>query len=190
MTDVASISGCMHKFCFDCIDKWAETENKCPLCKADFRTIDRVVALPPSSTEDAAANNMESARESSSDTSNCGPVNSRTVEDRSQGGDTPPLFVLALFDLAMSIVRSIEMEVLGLGISFEEDDLVIRVNTPSGWVDLFSIAAADSSDTDDSPQSESDDSINASEESGASSMSEIAMGIESLSTQSDVTIEP
>lgn len=46
MTEVASIDGCIHRFCFDCIDKWARTENKCPCCKARFRTIDRVVKLP------------------------------------------------------------------------------------------------------------------------------------------------
>lgn len=51
LTDVASISGCTHKFCFDCIDQWANTENRCPCCKARFRTIDRVVALPPSPVE-------------------------------------------------------------------------------------------------------------------------------------------
>ena len=28
MTQVAKISGCDHRFCFDCIDKWANTGNK------------------------------------------------------------------------------------------------------------------------------------------------------------------
>ncbi|KAL3810709.1 hypothetical protein ACHAXA_009991 [Cyclostephanos tholiformis] len=51
MSEVASISGCTHRFCFDCIDRWAETENRCPCCKARFRTIDRVVALPPGPAE-------------------------------------------------------------------------------------------------------------------------------------------
>lgn len=51
MSEVASIGGCTHRFCFDCIDRWAETENRCPCCKTRFRTIDRVVALPPSPAE-------------------------------------------------------------------------------------------------------------------------------------------
>ncbi|KAL3773077.1 hypothetical protein ACHAW5_007292 [Stephanodiscus triporus] len=54
MSEVASISGCTHRFCFDCIDRWAETENRCPCCKARFQTIDRVVALPPSPAEAAS----------------------------------------------------------------------------------------------------------------------------------------
>ena len=53
MSEVASISGCTHRFCFDCIDRWAVTENKCPCCKARFQTIDRVVALPPSPAEES-----------------------------------------------------------------------------------------------------------------------------------------
>jgi len=53
MSEVASISGCTHRFCFDCIARWAETENKCPCCKARFQTIDRVVALPPSPAEES-----------------------------------------------------------------------------------------------------------------------------------------
>jgi hypothetical protein len=43
MKDVATISGCTHKFCFGCIVRWAATENSCPCCKARFRTIDRFV---------------------------------------------------------------------------------------------------------------------------------------------------
>jgi hypothetical protein len=40
--DLANINGCQHKFCFDCIEKWAEQENTCPLCKIRFSKIDRV----------------------------------------------------------------------------------------------------------------------------------------------------
>jgi Ring finger domain len=43
--DLASVSGCDHLFCFDCIEKWAERENTCPLCKVRFTKIDRVNAV-------------------------------------------------------------------------------------------------------------------------------------------------
>ena len=81
MTDVATISGCTHKFCFDCIDRWAATENSCPCCKARFRTIDRVVPLTPSSIE--ADPGTASTSRSSADHSTR-RINSRTVEDRRQ----------------------------------------------------------------------------------------------------------
>lgn len=40
--DVAKIDGCDHRFCFGCIEKWSERENRCPLCKARFHKIERV----------------------------------------------------------------------------------------------------------------------------------------------------
>jgi len=40
--DLAKIDGCGHRFCFGCIEKWAERENTCPLCKARFTKIERV----------------------------------------------------------------------------------------------------------------------------------------------------
>lgn len=40
--DLASISGCDHLFCFGCIEKWADRENTCPLCKVRFEKIVRV----------------------------------------------------------------------------------------------------------------------------------------------------
>ena len=40
--DLAGISGCDHQFCFGCIEKWAERENSCPLCKNRFNKITRV----------------------------------------------------------------------------------------------------------------------------------------------------
>jgi hypothetical protein len=105
MSEVASIGGCTHLFCFDCIDRWAETENRCPCCKARFTTIDRVVALPPSpdETEEAAAGGgLAGGRRGKRKRELRGPsptargsrrggnafsesrVNSRVVEERSQ----------------------------------------------------------------------------------------------------------
>lgn len=40
--DLAKINGCDHQFCFECIEKWSERENTCPLCKERFTEIDRV----------------------------------------------------------------------------------------------------------------------------------------------------
>jgi hypothetical protein len=40
--DRSQINGCDHSFCFGCIEKWAERENTCPLCKCRFTKIDRV----------------------------------------------------------------------------------------------------------------------------------------------------
>lgn len=34
--DLASVSGCNHRFCFECIDRWAEKKSECPLCKEAF----------------------------------------------------------------------------------------------------------------------------------------------------------
>ena len=42
---IASIDGCEHQFCFECIAQWAEHENSCPLCKNRFA---KIVRLQPS----------------------------------------------------------------------------------------------------------------------------------------------
>ena len=44
--DLAMINGCKHKFCFECIEKWADRENTCPLCKERFSKIERVYKAP------------------------------------------------------------------------------------------------------------------------------------------------
>ena len=37
---IATINGCTHKFCFDCIHKWAtDYKNQCPNCKTKFNKI-------------------------------------------------------------------------------------------------------------------------------------------------------
>ncbi len=35
----ASISGCVHTFCFECIEEWAKNTNTCPMCKCEFNKI-------------------------------------------------------------------------------------------------------------------------------------------------------
>jgi len=42
IADLSTIDGCKHTFCWDCIEKWSEQENSCPLCKARFTRINRV----------------------------------------------------------------------------------------------------------------------------------------------------
>eukprot|EP00580_Thalassiosira_gravida_P008974 CAMPEP_0201651838 /NCGR_PEP_ID=MMETSP0493-20130528/43761_1 /ASSEMBLY_ACC=CAM_ASM_000838 /TAXON_ID=420259 /ORGANISM="Thalassiosira gravida, Strain GMp14c1" /LENGTH=147 /DNA_ID=CAMNT_0048128277 /DNA_START=73 /DNA_END=513 /DNA_ORIENTATION=+ len=42
LKDVATIRGCGHRFCFGCIQNWAEAKRVkllCPLCKKEFNTI-------------------------------------------------------------------------------------------------------------------------------------------------------
>ena len=37
---VASLDGCSHKYCHDCIQKWVtEVENTCPQCKSSIKTL-------------------------------------------------------------------------------------------------------------------------------------------------------
>lgn len=33
------LDSCAHRFCLDCILKWAAIENSCPLCKQRFRRV-------------------------------------------------------------------------------------------------------------------------------------------------------
>lgn len=35
-SNAATVSGCEHRFCFKCIDRWAARKNECPLCKKSF----------------------------------------------------------------------------------------------------------------------------------------------------------
>jgi len=46
ISEASSLNGCAHVFCFGCIEKWAERENSCPLCKNRFTKIERVTKPP------------------------------------------------------------------------------------------------------------------------------------------------
>ncbi|GFR49664.1 hypothetical protein Agub_g11809 [Astrephomene gubernaculifera] len=37
--DLGELDSCLHRFCFPCISRWADTENRCPLCKERFIVI-------------------------------------------------------------------------------------------------------------------------------------------------------
>ena len=41
-SEIATIDGCKHIYCFSCISQWSERENTCPLCKVRFGKIKRV----------------------------------------------------------------------------------------------------------------------------------------------------
>ena len=74
--ELASINSCKHKFCFTCIEKWADRENTCPLCKERFTKIERV-HKPPS-------------RKRKGDNSSATPTrqrNTKRVKNRSQRSD-------------------------------------------------------------------------------------------------------
>lgn len=38
-SNIATINGCKHSFCFKCIDEWATKKNECPLCKEEFHLV-------------------------------------------------------------------------------------------------------------------------------------------------------
>jgi len=40
--EISKLDSCKHIYCFLCIEKWAERENSCPLCKTRFHKIERV----------------------------------------------------------------------------------------------------------------------------------------------------
>lgn len=63
-SELSQVNGCSHHFCFNCIEKWADCENTCPLCKTRFTTIKRV--------------HQKRAK---------GADNSKSVKQRSQGAD-------------------------------------------------------------------------------------------------------
>jgi hypothetical protein len=56
---IGEISCCNHRFCYECIAKWATIENSCPCCKGRFDVIrrkhvsstpGRLANLPPTAT--------------------------------------------------------------------------------------------------------------------------------------------
>jgi hypothetical protein len=82
LSELAKISGCEHQFCFGCIAKWSERENKCPLCKERFTKICRV---HPQRTSRGNAGSGSSSRRS---------VNTKTVKQRDQRSDYLPASAL------------------------------------------------------------------------------------------------
>ena len=41
LEDITSICGCKHQFCFECIDRWGQNKNTCPLCNGVFTKVIR-----------------------------------------------------------------------------------------------------------------------------------------------------
>eukprot|EP01080_Neovahlkampfia_damariscottae_P000991 gene991-9897_t len=40
INELATINGCEHQFCFDCIKQWSTKSNTCPLCRKRFTKIE------------------------------------------------------------------------------------------------------------------------------------------------------
>eukprot|EP00594_Rhizosolenia_setigera_P002700 CAMPEP_0178954156 /NCGR_PEP_ID=MMETSP0789-20121207/8830_1 /TAXON_ID=3005 /ORGANISM="Rhizosolenia setigera, Strain CCMP 1694" /LENGTH=587 /DNA_ID=CAMNT_0020635519 /DNA_START=159 /DNA_END=1922 /DNA_ORIENTATION=- len=83
-SEVATIDGCHHHFCFPCIEKWADRENTCPLCKERFTNIERVnkVAKGGVSSEGPATSKRKKPSSGQD-----GPINSKKVRHRNQRSD-------------------------------------------------------------------------------------------------------
>lgn len=54
--EICSIKVCIHNFCFGCIERWADLENTCPLCKKRFHTIERLHTLKSMSSRKRKSN--------------------------------------------------------------------------------------------------------------------------------------
>lgn len=60
--DLATVNGCEHLFCFGCIEKWADRENTCPLCKERFSEIQRVNICRDQPKKKGAVKNIKKVR--------------------------------------------------------------------------------------------------------------------------------
>ena len=83
--DLAKINSCDHRFCFSCIEKWAERENSCPLCKVRFTKIERL---------------NKSRRK--------GQTNTKKVKKRDQRSDLPGAALEGLLGKHISKISSLE----------------------------------------------------------------------------------
>jgi len=54
-SELSKLNSCKHIYCFKCIEKWAERENTCPLCKTRFNKIERVHKITKSKGKRGAA---------------------------------------------------------------------------------------------------------------------------------------
>ena len=50
VSNKATIDGCLHYFCFDCIKNWTKNSNNCPLCRRHIKVIRRINYFYPTDT--------------------------------------------------------------------------------------------------------------------------------------------
>jgi hypothetical protein len=43
---IGKMNSCNHLFCFNCIKKWSDQTNKCPLCKKRFTNLKKKYITP------------------------------------------------------------------------------------------------------------------------------------------------
>jgi len=76
--ELSTLDGCNHRFCFSCIEKWSERENRCPLCKTRFHEIKRLYKQQ-----------FRKKRKGSQQQQQHSCKNSKRVKNRDQRADLP-----------------------------------------------------------------------------------------------------
>ena len=76
MQEIGELPGCTHVYCFPCISRWAESENRCPTCRETFGAISRKRLAPDSGHEELAPGKRLKGE----------VLETLTVEDKRQAG--------------------------------------------------------------------------------------------------------
>lgn len=76
MQEIGELPGCTHVYCFPCISRWADSENRCPTCRETFGAISRKRLAPDSGHEDLAPGKRLKGE----------VLETLTVEDKRQAG--------------------------------------------------------------------------------------------------------
>lgn len=90
--DLATVNGCEHLFCFECIEKWADRENTCPLCKERFSEIQRVNKCQDQPKKKGTAKNVKKVKnkDQRADMSNGNSIQGLFATMEANGNNFPP----------------------------------------------------------------------------------------------------
>ena len=158
-TDLASINGCHHVFCFDCIEQWAYKENSCPLCKARFNEIARV--HPQEQEEDAPP-----------------VINVKPVESKNQGESNPS----DTLNFAQAVTQFIIEPALRHSM-----ETILQEDRPSQHIE--SEDAIDETQVSDDESNEGESSARTSEETSTAQANSVPMSDEEMANLISLFVE-